>query len=65
MHRKKLFYIDCEEEEEKDQEKSNEEDLHKEPDPRVETKKINPTISWNELAGIITPQTLKMEGYIS
>ena len=31
---KKLFYIDCEEEEEKDQETSKEEDIHQELGPR-------------------------------
>ena len=30
---KKLFYIDCEEEEENDQETSKEEDIHEEPTP--------------------------------
>ena len=30
---KKLFYVDCEEEEEKEQEKSKEDDLHQESNP--------------------------------
>ena len=46
---KKLFYIDYEENEEKEQETLEE---------------ITPTISCNALAGITTPQTLKIEGYI-
>ena len=52
---KKLFYIDCEEEEENEQE----EDIHQEPAP--EEEEMNPTISCNALAGITTPQTLKIE----
>ena len=40
---KKLFYIDYEEEEEKDQETSKEEDIHQEPTPGKE--EMNPTIS--------------------
>jgi len=58
---KKLFYIDCEHEEEKDQETSKEEDIHQEPTP--EKEKMNLTISSNALIGI-TPQTLDIEGYI-
>ena len=57
---KKLFYIDYEEEEEKDQETSKEEDIHQEPTP--EKEEMNPTISCNALAIIITPQTLKIDG---
>ena len=50
----KLFYIDCPEEEEKECEPSQD----------VEIEAITPTISCNALAGITTPQTLKIEGYI-
>ena len=42
------MYIDCEEDEEKEQETLEE---------------TTPTISCNALAGITTPQTLKIEGY--
>ena len=59
---KKLFYIDCEEEGEKEQETSKEEDIHQE--PTVEEEEMNPTISCNALAGVNTPQTLKIEGHI-
>ena len=58
----KLFYIDCEEEEEKEQETSKQEDMHQEPIP--EKDEINLTISFNALIGITTPQTLKIEGHI-
>jgi hypothetical protein len=51
---KKLFYIDCEEEEEQELEPSQ--------DP--EPKETTPTISCHALVGISTPQTLKIEGYI-
>ena len=54
----KLFYIDCEEEEENEQE----EDIHQE--PTQEEEEMSPTISRNALAGITTPQTLKIEGHI-
>ena len=60
--KKKLVYTDCEEEEENEQESSKEEDIHQEPTP--EKKEMNLTISCNALAGIITPQALKVEGYI-
>jgi len=50
---KKLFYIDYEEEEEKDQETSKEEDIHQEPTPKKE--EMNPTISYKGLARITTP----------
>ena len=56
--KKKLFYIDCEEEEENEQE----EDIHQE--PALEEEEINPAISCNALAGITTPQTLKIQGQI-
>ena len=59
---KKLFYIDCEEEEEKEQEMSKEEDII--PEQSLEEEQINPTISCNALAGITTPQTIKIEGQI-
>ena len=60
--KKKLFYIDCEEEEEKEQERSKEEDIFQE--QRLDEEQINPTISCNALAGINTPQTIKIEGQI-
>ena len=56
---KKLFYIQCEEEEENEQEPSQVEEII-ENNP----KKITPTRSCHSLVGIITPQTLKIEGYI-
>lgn len=59
---KKLFYIDCEEEEEKEQEMSKEEDIL--PEQSLEEEQINPTISCNALARITTPQTIKIEGQI-
>ena len=59
---KKLFYIDCEEGEENEQETSKEEDIHQE--PTLEEEKMSLTISCNALAGITTPQNLKIEGHI-
>ena len=59
---KKLLYIDCEEKEEKEQERSNEEDILQE--QSLDEEQINPTISCNALAGIPTPQTIKIEGQI-
>eukprot|EP00253_Pinus_taeda_P006087 PITA_06087 len=59
---KKLFYIDCEEEEEKEQERSKEEDIIQE--QSLNEEQMNPTISCNALAGITTPQTIKIEGQI-
>ena len=59
---KKLFYIEYEEEEEKDQETSKEEGIHQDPTP--EKEEMNQTISCKALARITTPQTLKIEGYI-
>jgi hypothetical protein len=50
----KLFYIDCEEEE--DQELELPQDKHREGN--------TPTISCHALVGINTPQTLKIQGYI-
>jgi len=58
----RLFYIDCEEEEEKDQEMSKEEDIHQE--LTLEKEEMNPTISCNALVGITTPQTIKIERHI-
>ena len=49
----KLFYIDCEEEEEKEQETSKEADIHQE--LTLEKEKMNLTISCNALVGITTP----------
>jgi len=57
----KLFYIEYEDEEEKDQETSKEEDIHQDPTP--EKEEMNQTISCKELARITT-QTLKVEGHI-
>jgi hypothetical protein len=56
---KKLFYIDCEEEEEQEQEPSQHENVE-----AISFEELTPTISCNELVGIRTPQTLKFEGYI-
>jgi carbamoylphosphate synthase small subunit len=55
----KLFYIDCEEEEEQEQEPSQDENVK-----AISSKELSPMISCNALAGISTPQTLKIEGYI-
>ena len=62
VYEKKLFYIDCEEEEEKDKETSKEEDIHQEPNP--EKEEMNLTISCKELTRISTPQTLKIKVHI-
>jgi hypothetical protein len=51
---RKLFYIDCEEEE----------DQELEPSQDLELEETTPTISCHALVGINTPQTLKIEGYI-
>jgi len=59
---KKLFYIDCEEEEEKEQETSKEDNIHQK--KTLEKEEMNLTISCNALAGITTPQTIKIEGHI-
>jgi hypothetical protein len=56
---KKLFYIDCEEEEVDDQKPSQVEET-KETTP----EEITPTISCHEVDGICTPQTLNIGGYI-
>jgi hypothetical protein len=57
--KKKLFYIDSEEEEEQEQEPSQDENAE-----AISSEDLTPTISCNALAGISTPQTLKIEGYI-
>jgi hypothetical protein len=56
---KKLFYIDCEEKEEQEQEPSQDENVE-----AISSEELTPTISCSLLAGISTPQTLKIEGYI-
>jgi hypothetical protein len=56
---KKLFYIDCEEEEEQEKETSQDENVEE-----ISSEELTPTISCNALDGISTPQTLKIEGYI-
>jgi len=60
--KKKLFYIYCEEEEEKEQEMSKEEDIIQE--QTMDKEAMNSTISCNALARITTPQTIKIEGHI-
>ena len=55
----KLFYIDCKEEEEQEQEPSQDENAE-----AISSEELTPTISCNALVGIITPQTLNIEGYI-
>jgi len=60
--KKKLFYIDCEEEEEKAQEMSKEEDILQK--QTLDKEEKNPTISCNVIAGITTPQTIKIKGHI-
>ena len=60
---KKLFYVDCEEEEENEQETSREEDVHQE--PTLEEEEMSLTILCNALGGITTPKTLKIEGHIN
>jgi hypothetical protein len=57
--KKKLFYIDCEEEEEQEQEPSQDENKE-----AISPEELTPTISCNALARIITPQTLKIKGYM-
>eukprot|EP00253_Pinus_taeda_P031574 PITA_31574 len=59
---KKLFYIDCEEKEEKEKESSKEEDILEE--QTLDKEEMNPTISCKALAGITTPQTINIEGQI-
>ena len=63
----KLFYIDCEEEEEEELEQELEQEQEPSQDENVEeiySEELTPTISCNALVGISTPQTLKIEGYI-
>ena len=55
---KKLFYIDCEEEEKNEEETSKVEDIHQE--ETLKEEEMCPTISCNALARITTPQTLKI-----
>ena len=55
---KKLFYIDCEEEEEKEQEISKEENIQQE--PTLEKEEMNLTIYCNEMERITTHQTVKI-----
>jgi hypothetical protein len=50
---KKLFYIDCEEEEEQEQDPSQDENVE-----AISSEELTPMISCNALAGISTPQTL-------
>jgi hypothetical protein len=58
----KLFYIDCEEEEEKEQETREEKENKILEEKKEETfEEITPTISCNVSEGITTPQTLKIE----
>ena len=59
---KKIFYINCQEEEGKEQETSKEDDIHQQPTP--EKEEMNLTISCDALAGITTSKTLKVEGHI-
>ena len=56
---KKLFYIDCEEEEEQEEEPSQDENIE-----AISSEELTPryrAMHWLELA---LPQTLKIEGYI-
>jgi hypothetical protein len=56
---KKLFYIYFEEEEEQEQEPSQDENVE-----AISSEELTPTISCDAMAGISTPQTLNIEGYI-
>jgi hypothetical protein len=58
---KKLFYIDCEEEEEQEQEQEPSQNENIE---AFSSEDLTPMILCNALAGISTPQTLKIKGYI-
>ena len=62
-NKNKLFYIDCEEGEPKEEEVSQEEATSEEIE-KVTSEEITPTIYCHALSGINTPQTLKIEGYI-
>ena len=55
---KKLLYIYCLKEDKNEQESSKEEDIQQE--PTLEEEEMSLTISCNALAGITTPQTLKI-----
>ena len=60
-----MFYIDCEEDEEKEQETHEEKENKILEEKKEETfEEITPTISCNSLEGLTTPQTLKIEWYI-
>eukprot|EP00253_Pinus_taeda_P013103 PITA_13103 len=59
---KKLFYINCEEEEENEQEKLKEEDILQE--QSLDKEEMNLTMSCNALSRITTSQTIKIEGQI-
>jgi hypothetical protein len=56
---KKLFYIDCEEEKEQEQEPSKDENIE-----NISSEELTPTISCHALARNNTPQTLNIKGYI-
>jgi hypothetical protein len=58
---KKLFYIDCEDEEEQEHEQEPSQDENVE---SISCEYLTPMILCNALVGIGTPQTLKIEGYI-
>jgi hypothetical protein len=58
---KKLFYIYCEEEEEQEQEQEPSQDENVD---TIFSEELTPTISCNALAGINTPQTIKIKAYI-
>ena len=61
---KKLFYIDCEEEEPKEEEASQEE-VTSEDIKEATSEEITPTIYCHALDGISTPKNVKIEGYIN
>ena len=61
--RRNYSTVDCEEEEPKEEEASQEEAASEEIEEDT-SEEITPTISCHALAGISTPQTLKIEGYI-
>jgi carbamoylphosphate synthase small subunit len=54
-----IYSSDCEDEEEQEQEPSQDENVEV-----ISSEELTPTISCNALYGIITPQTLNIEGYI-
>jgi hypothetical protein len=55
---KKLFYIDCEEEDEEEQEPSQDENVEE-----ILSEELTPTISCNALDRIITPHIVSHEGF--